>query len=140
MNKTTYSIISLVYLIPLLLINVYQNTISTGTWSDFYFWLTGLSAFLALWAANDLFKWLPEAKTFEWIYAGLFTAYAGGNFFFLKFINNTSTDFIISPFALLWSFLSIGIVVVSGLRFWNLRQNVVSAAVSLKHGIDHLTE
>lgn len=140
MNKTSYSIISLVYLVPLLGINLYENTINTGAWSDFYFWLTGLSAFLALWAANDMFKWLPEVKAFEWIYAGLFTLYAGGNFFFLKFINNTSTDFLVSPFALFWSFLSIGIVVVSGLRFWNLRRDAISAATLLKHGIDHLTE
>jgi hypothetical protein len=125
MNMNVYRLITLIYLIPIAIMHIAANTVSTGVAADLssiLFGITlGLIGFTALpWIGGVLGIEATKAKPVEWIYNGAMVAFCIGTFFFMRDINASTTD-LRSIFALVWEWLSIAIGLLSFMAFWTVK-------------------
>jgi hypothetical protein len=130
MNLSAYRIITLCYLAPLLLTELVANTTATGAAADASSFIFGvtilLMAFAALpWIGHFLGLDVLKAKGFEWIFNAGLVAFCLFTFFWMRGVNTTSTNWFVSPFALIWEWLSIGIGVLAFAAFWAVKGNTL---------------
>ena len=143
MNKDSYRIISLVYLLPISAMHFVNNTNSTGAaahGSSLLFGLSiGLAAFAALpWIGLILGIEAAQAKPIEWVFNLALIFFCIYSFVDLANLNATSTDWLISPFSLLWHWLSVPVGAIAAYAFWahkgeEVKHKLHDASESFKH-------
>jgi hypothetical protein len=148
LTRLGFNVVVMIYLAPLIFLDVIGNTMATGSSSDYYFWLLivdgGLFAF-ALWQSfaaqptanihtaraavadpNDEVMSFENLSSVEYIYCGILVLYGVANFFILHALNKQVTG-IESLATLIWSLASIIIAVVAAIQFYHLQKGNIVA-------------
>jgi hypothetical protein len=153
MTRFGFNLLVMIYLAPLVLMDIVGNTISTGTASDFFYYKSMFDGLLIAYAAYELWSdngtashsvakrraedhddqvvSFEKIASIEYIYCIFLAVYALGNWYTLHEINANSTG-VESIGSLVWSFVSIAVAILSGIQFYRLKSG---ALVELKHKI-----
>ena len=137
MTRFGFNVMVVVYLIPLLLIDIAGNTISTGSTSEMYLWKTIFDAALVCYAIYELFTdsgttsasaasrrvdnhtdtviGFEKIAGIEYVYCLFLAVYAAINAYLLHGINHDSAG-ITSIASLIWFVLSLGVTVLAAVR------------------------
>lgn len=145
-----FSLLVLIWLVPVALIDIYGNTVNTGQTAQLYYFATLFDGLLGAYAAFQLFR--PETadrgwaqnrvndpsdtvvefvnpSAIEWIYCAILAVYALVNFY-ADYRMNTEATGLASIASMLWSYVSIAVAIVSGIQFYHLKSGSI---VELKH-------
>lgn len=143
MNKNSYRVMSLIYLAPIAMLHFIHNTNATGAaaqGTSLLFGITiGLAAFAALpWIGAALGIDAAQAKPLEWAFNLALILFSIYMFIDLNNLNATSTDWLVSPFALIWHWMSVPVGAVAGYAFWahkgeEVKHKLHDASESFKH-------
>ena len=135
----------LIWLLPLVGIDLNGNTNAIGAESDYFYYKFLLDGLLCLWAGWQLFR--PQTATkaqaqaraadksdevvsfdnisaFEYMYCALLALYAAANFFYLHSVNKSATG-AMSMGSLVWSILSLVICILACVQFWHLKSGAI---------------
>ena len=126
MNKSVYRAVILVYLFPLLISIMISNTNATGAeahvTSMMFGFILALIAYTCLpWISSLLGIDMLKAKGVEWIYNAAMMAFAAYTWLWTGNLNASTTDFLVSNFALLWHWVSIFIALLAFAAFWAVK-------------------
>lgn len=146
LTRFGFNILVIVYLAPLVFMDIAGNTMSTGLESDFYYYKSMFDGALIVYALYEAFfkgatatvsaararvadrhddvADFSNIHALEYIYCLVLSAYAAVNWYLLHQINKTSTG-LTSTSTLVWSFLSLGICILAGLQFYNLKSGKI---------------
>jgi hypothetical protein len=145
-SRFGFNFIVAVYLAPLIVLDLWGNTFTTGDLSDYYFYkvfVDGTFMALALIfmfsgetasvsraaervASPDEVVSFEKIGAVEYIYCFGIAAYALANFLFLHQVNKASEG-IVSFSTLIWSILSIIVGVIGLIHFWRLKSGQIVA-------------
>lgn len=153
LTRTGYNILVAIWLGPMVLMDLWGNTVETGAQSDYFYYkmmADGLLIAYAVWtvfsaaettsrsraqdreeAHDDTVVGFESLGAWEYIYCALLTVYAGVCWYGLHQINKDSTG-IESMLSAIWSFVSIAVAILSAVQFYHLKSG---ALVQLKHKI-----
>lgn len=153
MTRFGFNALVVVYLAPLLLLDIVGNTVNTGQTSNFYYYKSmfdGLLIAYAIWElltdpgtthvehakmraddAQDTVMSFEKIGTFEYVYCAFLCLYAIGNWWTLHQFNSTATG-MASIGSLIWSLVSIAVALLSAIQFYRLKSG---ALVELKHKV-----
>ena len=146
LTRTGFNVLVAIWLMPLIAIDIVSNTLETGATSDLYYYKSmadGVLICYALWQAffrpatasassararqadkNDDVVAFESIGGAEYIYCALLFLYSVANWYFLHGVNKSSTG-VVSIASLIWSFLSLGIAILSAIQFWNLKSGAI---------------
>lgn len=146
LTRMGFNLLVVVYLAPMALIDFIGNSTVEGAMSDYYYYKFILDSLLVAYAIYQAFfsgttSHIDTAKarvsdhadevvsfekigSIEYIYCALLSIYAAANWYFMHDINKNSTG-LLSMATLIWSFLSIAIVIISVIQFYHLKSGKI---------------
>jgi hypothetical protein len=147
LSQFGFAMLVMIYLAPLLAIDIETNTVSTGMESDVAFYKTLFDGLLLAFAVYQGFfggatASLADAQrrkadhrdtavadfsnigAIEYIYCLVLSAYACANFFMLHSVNKSSTG-LMSMGTLIWSFLSLAVCALAAIQFYHLKSGQI---------------
>lgn len=150
MNRFGYNVLVLIWLVPLALADLAGNTVNTGNLAEYYFWMFTADCFIGAYAIymlifadpthhvnhvvqrvndpNDTVVSFETLGGMEYVYTGFLTVYAVVCFYFMHKLNRETTGFE-SIGALIWSFLSLGVAVLSANQFIHTARGKLTVAI-----------
>jgi hypothetical protein len=152
LTRMGFNALVIVWLAPLVMLDFVGNTISTGFWSDVFFYkmlADGLLVGYAFWeCSHGQTTSLANAKArvadrhddvvsfenigaIEYVYCVVLCVYAIANFVVLHGMNKESTG-LESIATLAWSFVSLAVAILAAVQFWHLKSGKI---VELTHKV-----
>jgi hypothetical protein len=146
LTRFGFNMLVIIYLAPLLFIDLIGNMMYTDAQSDYFYYKALLDGCLLAYSIYQLTRpattSLSNAKAravdtmdeivsfeslgaMEYIYCLMLSAYSAVNWYFLHDLNKHSTG-LVSMGTMIWSILSIAVAVVAIVQFWHLKSgNIV---------------
>lgn len=148
LTRFGFNMLVIVYLAPLLLIDLIGNMMYTDAQSDYFYYKALLDGCLLAYSiyqltrpatasisnakkqqvaadSNDEIVTFESLGAMEYIYCLMLSAYSAVNWYFLHDLNKHSTG-LVSMGTMIWSILSIAVAVVAFIQFWHLKSgNIV---------------
>ena len=141
LTRTGFNLLVVAWLIPIVALDIISNTTLTGDVSDIYYYKTmadGLLIAYALFQAfgrgqtvtkhtaqnDDTVASFEKIAAWEYVYCLLLAVYAAVNWFGLHMINKESTG-LTSIGSLIWSFVSLAVLLLSLIQFWHLKSGAI---------------
>lgn len=145
LTRLGFNMIVIVYLAPLLAIDILGNTMSVGISSDYYYYKAIFDGLLLVYAAYSVFQGptasvndararvhsteddvvdFSQVGAIEYVYCLMLSAYSAVNWYFLHDINKASTG-LMSMGTLIWSLLSVAIAILAFIQFYNLKRGKI---------------
>jgi hypothetical protein len=148
LTRAGFNILVMVWLAPLVFLDLFGNANSTGNDSDYFYYkmiadgvLFAFAAFLAFGTgktasvssakeqmrdpANDVMSF-EQIGSWEYIYCALLVVYALVNWWFMHSVNRDSTGAVALASAI-WSFVSLAVAILSAVQFYHLKQGSIVA-------------
>jgi hypothetical protein len=145
LSRFGFSLLVSLWLIPMVILDFVGNTTSTGNQSDIYFIkaiFDGILLAYAIWQLkrpatvnirvaqqrkddrHDDVVDFSDLGAMEYIYCALLVVYSIANTFFFHDVNKHSTG-IISIVSLVWTLLSVIILIAAAVQFYHLKQGSI---------------
>ena len=153
LTRAGYNMLVAVWLFPLILCDFWGNTAATGAESDYFYYKMMADGMLLAYAIfqmvgrpatasratatsrtqdhTDEVVGFENLGAAEYIYCAILVIYAGVNWYGLHAINKEATG-IVSIITMLWSFVSLGVGLLSAIQFYHLKSGKI---VQLKQKI-----
>lgn len=147
LTRAGYNGLVIIWLIPIIFADLFGNTVNTGVTSDLYYYKFMADCLLAMYALYQCFRGqtasLETARArvsdhkddvmsfenigaAEYIYCAVLVVYAAFNWYELHSLNTASTG-TMSLLTLVWSFVSLAVIILSAVQFWNLKSGKIVA-------------
>jgi hypothetical protein len=146
LTRTGYNALIAIWLLPMVLMDLWGNTVEVGSASDYFYYKMMADGLLITYALFQIFG-RPNTATQtvaqnrkndhkddvvgfeslgagEYIYCGLLVIYAAVCWYGLHSINKNSTG-IEATLSAIWSFVSIAVAVLSAIQFWHLKSGAI---------------
>jgi hypothetical protein len=145
LTRAGFNLVAAIWLAPLVIVDFVGNTVSTGIWSDVYYYKCIFDALILAYAVyqmtrpstaniktaraqvadhNDDVVAFENLSAIEYIYCGTLAVYAAGNWWFLHGVNANSTG-MLSVITLVWSIFSVVVAILAGIQFWHLKSGAI---------------